>query len=280
MTRSVRQWAVLLSLGGLLVLPAQAEIKPQWELGVGLAALDFPLYRGAEDRRSYLLPAPYVQYHGEILQISRDRMRALFFHRGPVELDFSVSGAVPVSSSDSVARRGMPDLDPTLEIGPSLNVHLYFEERRSTNLDLRLPLRKVIASNFSRFEEQGWLFQPQLALDFRNVQQSDWNLGLLGSLLYADERYHQYFYDVAPQYATATRPAYSAGGGYSGAQVMTTVSKRYDSFWIGGFAKWDDLSGAAFVDSPLVKSRQSFAVGLMVSWILFSSDKRVEVSDD
>jgi len=280
--RGCRGWMALLSglVLALMTLPAQAEIKPKWELGVGLAAIDFPLYRGADERRSYLLPVPYFQYHGEILQLSRDRMRALFFHRGPVELDFSVNGAVPVNSSDSVARKGMPDLDPTLEIGPSLNVHLYFEERRSTNLDLRLPLRKVIATNFSRFEQQGWLFQPQLALDFRNVRQSGWNFGLLGSLIYADERYHQYFYDVAPQYATATRPAYSAGGGYSGAQVMTTFSRRYDSFWIGGFAKWDDLNGAAFVDSPLVKSRQSFAVGLMVSWILFSSDKRVEVSDD
>jgi len=280
--RKYRGWVALLPglLLALMTLPAQAELRPQWELGVGLAGLDFPLYRGAEDRRSYLLPVPYVQYHGDILQISRDRMRGLFFRKGPVELDFSVNGGVPVNSSDSAARRGMPDLAPTLEIGPSLNVHLYFEERRSTNLDLRLPLRKVIATNFSRFEHQGWLFHPQLALDFRNVRQSGWNFGLVGGLIYADQQYHQYYYDVAPQYATPTRPAYSAGGGYSGAQVMTTFSRRFDGFWIGGFARWDDLSGAAFVDSPLVKSRQSFAVGLMVSWILFSSDKRVEVSDD
>lgn len=265
---------------GLTLLPAQAERKPLWEVGAGVAAIDFPLYRGSDERRSYLLPVPYLQYHGEVLQISRDRMRALFFHRGPVELDFSVNGAVPVSSGDSVARKGMPDLDPTLEIGPSLNVHLYYDDRRSTNLDLRLPLRKVVATNFSRFEQQGWLLQPQLALNFRNVQQSGWNLGLVGSLLYADQRYHQYFYDVAPQYATATRPAYSAGAGYSGAQVMTTFSKRYDHLWVGGFLKWDDLNGAAFVDSPLVKSRQSFAAGFMVGWILFSSERRVEVSDD
>lgn len=277
--RATIKSAVLLLLG-LTLLPAQAERKPLWEVGAGVAAIDFPLYRGSNERRSYLLPVPYLQYHGEVLQISRDRMRALFFHRGPVELDFSVNGAVPVSSSDSVARKDMPDLDPTLEIGPSLNVHLYYDDRRSTNLDLRLPLRKVVATNFSRFEQQGWLFQPQLALDFRNVQQSGWNLGLVGSLLYADQRYHQYFYDVAPQYATATRPAYSAGAGYSGAQVMTTFSKRYDRLWVGGFLKWDDLNGATFVDSPLVKSRQSFAAGFMVGWILFSSERRVEVSDD
>ena len=119
-----------------------------------------------------------------------------------------------------------------------------------------------------------------MPLDFRNVRQSGWNAGLVGGLIYADQRYHQYIYGVAPQYATATRPAYSAGAGYSGAQVMTTLSKRYDNFWIGGFLKWDDVSGAAFADSPLVKSRQTFAAGLMVSWILFRSEKLVEVSND
>lgn len=277
-----RGWMALLLglLPALMPLSAQAEFKPKWELGVGLAGIDFPLYRGSNERRSYLLPVPYFQYHGETLQISRERVRGLIFRKGNVDMDISVNGSVPVNSGDSEARRDMPDLDPTLEIGPSLNVHLYFEDRRQTNLDLRLPLRKVIATNFSRFEQQGWLFHPQLVLDFHNVQQSGWNLGLVAGLYYADQRYHQYFYEVAPQYATAFRPAYSASAGYSGAQFITSISKRYESFWIGGFAKWDDLSGAAIVDSPLVKSRQSFAVGFMVSWILFSSDKRVEVSND
>jgi outer membrane protein len=279
MIRALRTSLALLFLG-LLVLPARAELRPLWEVGAGVTVLDFPLYRGAEERRSYLLPVPYLQYHGDVLQISRDRMRGLLFRRDRVELDFSVNGSVPVNSSDSLARRGMPDLDPTLEIGPSLNVHLYFDDRRQTNLDLRLPVRAVVATNFSRFEQQGWLFHPSLNLDLRNVQQSGWNFGLVAGLLYADQRYHQYYYDVAPQYATATRPAYSASAGYSGSQYMATLSKRYGSFWIGGFTRWDDLTGAAFADSPLVTRRQSFAAGFMVAWILFSSDKMVEVSDD
>ena len=271
---------LLLAFTALWTLHAQAEVSPKWELGLGLASLDAPLYRGSDERRAYLLPVPYFQYHGEIFQISRDRMRGLFWRSGPFELDFSVHGAVPVNSSESVARRGMPDIDPTLEIGPSLNVHLYFEEQRQTNLDLRLPLRRVIAANLSHVAPQGWLFHPQLALSLRNVRQSGWNLGLVGGLLYADQPYHQYVYDVAPQYATAARAAYGAAGGYSGAQVTTTFSRRYDGFWIGGFMRWDDVSGAAFVDSPLVNTRQTFAAGLMVSWIFFSSGKRVEVSND
>ena len=41
---------------------AQTEIKPLWEVGAGAAFIDFPIYRGADERRSYLLPVPYFAY--------------------------------------------------------------------------------------------------------------------------------------------------------------------------------------------------------------------------
>lgn len=276
----MRAFALSLLLLTSLLPPAQAELKPEWELGLGVAGIDFPLYRGALERRSYLLPAPYVQYRGKFLQVDRDRVRGLLFRRDRVEMDVSVNGAVPVSSQDSEARRDMPDLDPMLELGPSLNVHLYYNERRSTNLDLRLPVRAVFAVNSHRFDRQGWLFQPQLNLDLNKVAGSSWNLGLLGSLLYGDQSYHSYFYDVAPQYATAARPAYSAPGGFAGKQLLASLSRRRGDVWMGAFVKWDDLSGAVFADSPLVQRGQSFAAGFMVAWVFAKSDKLVEVSDD
>ena len=267
--------------GLLLVLAqaAQAELKPEWELGAGPAAIDFPLYRGAAERRSYLLPVPYVQYRGKFLQVERDRVRGLLYRRERLELDISVNGAVPVRSQDTEARRDMPDLDPTLELGPSLIYHLYYDERRHTNLDLRLPLRAVFAVSPQHLRSQGWLAQPTLNLDLRTVIPG-WSLGLQGSLLFGDRDYHSYYYDVAPQYATAARPAYSAPGGYAGKQLLASLSRRYGKLWLGGFLKWDDLGGGAFADSPLVQRRQSFAAGFMVAWVFAQSEKLVEVSDD
>lgn len=270
-------------LGLLLVLPglsARAELKPEWELGMGVAAVDFPLYRGAAERRSYLLPAPYVQYRGKFLQVDRERVRGLLFRSDRVELDISVNGSVPVSSKDSSARRDMPDLDPTLELGPELNLHLYYDERRHTNLDLRLPVRAVFAVSTQRFERQGWLAQPQINLDLKSVARSGWNLGLVAGLLYGDQGYHGYFYDVAPQYATAVRPAYTAPGGFAGKQFIAALSRRQGDMWMGGFVKWDDLSGAVVTDSPLVQSRQAFSAGFMVAWVFAKSDKLVEVNED
>ena len=259
---------------------AQAELKPEWELGMGVATVDFPIYRGAEERRSYLLPTPYVQYRGKFLQVDRERVRGLLFRHERVELDLSFNGSVPVKSKDSSARQGMPDLDPTLEFGPELQVHLYYDERKHTNLDLRLPVRAVYAVDFGRFDHVGWVHHPLLNLDLKNVAQSGWNLGMQLGWLRGSRGYHAYFYDVAPQYATATRPAYSAEGGSSGRQFTVGMSRRRGDVWMGFFVKYDDLRSAAFTDSPLVQKRENYSAGFAVAWIFAKSEKMVEVSDD
>lgn len=261
-------------------MAAWAEPQPKWELGAGLAGIDFPVYRGSDVRKAYLLPAPYLNYNGEILRINRKSARALFFRHDRVELDVSVNGSVPAKSSDAPVRYGMPNLDATLELGPSLNFHLYYDEHRHTNVDIRLPVRSAFATNLQHFYNIGWLFQPQFNLDFKDMNHSGWNLGFVIGPIFADRRYHQYFYNVEPQYATATRPEYFARGGYSGSQTILALSKRFPGYWTGGFMKWDDLSRAVFADSPLVTSRRYFTVGWGISWILGKSEESVEVSDD
>lgn len=280
MKNFARPVAAVLSAFFISAAYAQTEIKPQWEVGAGLAAINFPIYRGANEHRSYLLPIPYVIYRGETLQIDRERVRGLIFRKDKLEMDVSLNGSVPAKSKDSIERQGMPDLNPTLEIGPSLNYHFYYSEDKKTNFDMRMPLRSVTATDFKHFQNEGWLFQPQLDMDVRDIDHSGWNIGLVGGLIFSDQRYNQYFYNVAPQYATAARPAYTTGGGYAGTQLIFAFNKRQDKRWMGGFMKLDNLNGAVFADSPLVKSKQYFTIGFGVSWILDKSDKMVEVSGD
>ncbi|GAB5605327.1 hypothetical protein TK5_14070 [Sideroxyarcus sp. TK5] len=266
---------MLLSFCCLSAAQAQTEIRPLWEIGAGVAAIDFPVYRGSDERKSYLLPAPYVVYNGEVLQVSRERVRGLIFKKDRVEMDVSVNGSVPAEGAK--ARQGMPNLDPTLEVGPSLNFHLWYTEDKKNTFDIRMPLRAVVASDFKRVHHEGWLFQPQLNLDFYDIDRSGWNIGLVGGVIYSDRRYHSYFYDVDPQYATADRPAYQAPGGYAGTQFIFAFNKRYPGRWVGGFAKWDSLKSAVFAGSPLVRSKQYFTVGFAITWIFDKSDELVEV---
>ena len=69
---------------------------------------------------------------------------------------------------------------------------------------------------------------------------------------------------VVTAYATADRPAYAAGGGFAGMQYVVGVSKRYPKHWVGAFLRYDNLSGARFADSPLVRTRNYVAAGVAV----------------
>ena len=81
------------------------------------------------------------------------------------------------------------------------------------------------------------------------------------------------------QFATPGRPAYEASAGYAGTQFLAAMSKRYSTFWVGGFVRFDTLKNAVFDDSPLVKRESYFAAGIGVSWIFAESSQRVEATD-
>jgi len=269
--------AAFAALTGLTASSCRAEQLPLWEAGVGIAAISLPDYRGSNERQAWVLPYPYIVYRGEFLQADERRVRGLFFKSDRLELDVSVNGSVPVDSSENDARRGMPDLDGTLEIGPALNVLLTQSEHSKSRLELRLPVRAVLASDFSYVRQVGWVFHPHLNLDVADpLGYAGWNLGLLAGPLVTDRRYNRYFYGVEQPFATANRPAYGAGGGYAGTQLIAALSKRYRQFWVGGFIKWDTLNGAAFADSPLVKDKQGVSAGFSIAWVLGESKTRVE----
>lgn len=255
---------------------AFAAEKPLWELGAGISALSLPDYRGSDQASVYGIPFPYLIYRGEFLKADRHGIRGTLFGSDRIELNLSLGASLPVNSDDSRARQGMPDLQPTVELGPSLNLDLWHSNDRRTRLDLRLPVRTAVTVT-GGMDDVGWVFSPRLNLDIADVAGlAGWNMGLLAGPLYGSERNHDYFYTVAPQYATAGRPAFDAKGGYAGSQFMMTMSKRYPKYWLGAFVRWDSLEGAVFADSPLVKSDDYFAAGVGIAWILGESSIRVE----
>lgn len=256
---------------------AGAAELPLWEAGAGIAVIDFPDYRGSDERQTYVLPIPYLVYRGEILKADREGLRGQFFKNDRLDLHLSLNGSVPVDSTDNSARSGMPDLDPTLEIGGRLDISLVRKRNRSIEVTLGLPVRTVIASDFSHSKNIGWVFEPQFNVDFRDIWPGEgWNLGFAAGPLFGDRRYHNYFYGVDPAFATPQRPAFNAEGGYAGSQILGATSKRFRSFWVGGFVRLDSLVGAKFEASPLVRQNESFAAGFAIAWILGRSQKTVE----
>ena len=252
----------------LLPLAGYAD-QPLWELGLGLGALHLPHYRGSDQSHDWLLPLPYVVYRGQIFRSDRKGTRAVLLDGERIDIDLSLDASPPTRNGDNRARSGMPDLGATLGIGPKLN--LVLGKGASWKLDLRLPLRAELTLG-SGARSIGWTGTPLLNLD---LQAQGWNIGLQGSLLAATRRYHAYYYDVAPAYAIAGRPAYASPGGAAGWDFTASASRRLGDWWVAAYARVDSLAGARFDASPLVRQRQNTSFGLAASWVFKTSQTRV-----
>jgi MipA family protein len=268
----------LLVLSFLSPVIAICEEKPLWEMGVGVGLLQMPDYRGSNESRLYTLPYPYLVYRGDILKVDEQRISGKIFKTDRILLDFSGFGAVPVKSDDNSARAGMPDLDPTFELGPALTIKLLESKENKYKLDMSLPVRAFFSTDLSSVRHEGWVFSPRINFmkdDF--IPKTGLNLGISVGPMFADSGYHDYYYTVEHEYAKRTRPAYSAGGGYSGSTLTVGLSKSYKQFIFNAFASADFLHGASFEDSPLVKRETSIMSGISVAWIFFKSAKTVNV---
>lgn len=261
-------------LGGEAGQPVAA---PLWELGLGVATLRLPDYRGADQARSYVLPVPYIVYRGDWLRADRDGARALLLNADRLKVDVSVAGSVPTRSRDNSARSGMPNLPATVELGPNVNYELLQSSDRRVRLEVRLPLRAAVTVQRSP-RTIGATFSPNLNLDLKGFG-GGWNVGLLAGPLFADRKYHEHFYGVDAAYATAQRPEYHARGGYSGWRAVSAVSRRFGNTWVGAFLRYDDLRGAVFAPSPLVRRDHEVTAGIGASWVFATSGRLVAPSD-
>ncbi len=236
---------------------------PKFEWGVGLALLSLPDYRGSARIQQTLLPFPYVKYRGKRLLID-DGVEARLFEIPDLVLSISGNGALP-PPDDTPERTGMPRLDASIELGPSLEYRFFADDFHS--LWLELPLRFAFAIG-SDNRQVGQVFSPRLAWRKPASYKGDWKLRLAGGPLFADSDFHRYFYAVDPAYATAERPAWSPDKGFSGWRLDFTFSRRLDGYWFGGFVRYDNLTGSVIEDSPLVSEQGQFMAGISLAWII------------
>jgi outer membrane protein len=273
---------VVAGLAGLLTISeaSMAQPLPLWEVGAGVGVLTLPDYRGSDETATYVLPVPYFVYRGEHVQADRGSLRAKLFDSDRIDTSLSLHATVPVNSTNNQARRGMPDLKPTVELGGNVSFALWDSTDSRMKLDFHAPLRTAITVESSP-NQIGWLFAPSLNLGITNPGGfSGWELSMLAGPLFNSRKYNAHFYSVRSSEALPDRPAYQARGGYAGAQFTMALSKRYRRHWVGGFLRYDSLAGAVFNDSPLVRDRHALSAGVGVSWIFGESSKLVERDDD
>jgi MipA family protein len=258
-------------------MSARAEQQPLWELGLGPAMLWLRDYRGASSSHAYPLPLVYFVYRGKYLKSDRDGLRGTIFDQKLVELHISLSATPPVRNA--AARSGMPGLRSTVEVGPELDVRLWRSAGERVKLDFLAAARSAITIE-AKPKALGWILDPHLTLDIASPGGlTGWKLGLLTGPLFTTRHYNDYYYTVAPQYATPERPAYEASAGFAGTQMVMSLTKRFPRYWTGAYVRYDTLSGASFAASPLVKRNSYWSAGFAVAWMIGRSSHLVEASD-
>jgi outer membrane scaffolding protein for murein synthesis (MipA/OmpV family) len=262
---------------GLACLAARGAEEPLWEAGMGVAAVYLPDYRGSDHSRGYALPFPYFVYRGDFFKSDREGVRGIFYKDDRVDLHLSAGASLPVESKNNPVRSGMPDLRPSVELGPAMDVRLWRSPDRKATVEARFPLRFAVTVE-SHPEYIGAQLSPHVNLDVTDpLGVPGWNLGMLAGPIFTDARYNRHYYGVSAEFATPTRPEYTPPRGYGGMQFIMALSKRFPAFWVGGFARYDTLHGAAYDESPLVTSKRYAAGGFAIAWILGESKEKVAV---
>jgi len=257
---------------------AAAERVPQWELGAGVVGLLLPDYRGSDEVRSYLLPVPYIIYRLEWIKADQTGIHSKLLNWERAEVNLSLSATPPVRSKNNRAREGMSDLKPMVELGPTLDIHLWHGDGRRYKLDARTPVRAAFTVE-SQPRDVGVSLSPTLNFDVAGIGGKPWQLGLLAGPIFATRRQHRYFYGVSESDARPDRPAFDAHGGYAGLQFLVSLSRRFEKAWFGAYARYDTLRGAVFEDSPLVRRPYYLSTGFAIAWIPLQSSRMIERDD-
>ena len=132
-------------------------------------------------------------------------------------------------------------------------------------------MRTAIATDLKDAQNVGWIVEPRLTYETLRPLKTGFAYQVSTGLRYATEEYHAYYYDVPASFATTERPAYQSEKGYSGYFLDLVGNWRSKDMMYFAFARYQNLSGSVYEDSPLVEDTSYFSVGVGLVWIIASS---------
>ncbi|MEO0576003.1 MAG: MipA/OmpV family protein [Pseudomonadota bacterium] len=245
-----------------------------WEVGAGFAAASTPNYPGARGNRLRALPIPVVIYRGSFLRVGDGSVASgRLFQNERLKLDLSLNGSFDARSEDVAVRDGMPDLGFAFEIGPELEWQLSDPAVTTSRWKLELPVRAAFSLDDRRINERGFVFSPQLEYERQFADGLyEWSVSVTPS--FATKALHEYFYDVAPEFATSQRPAFGASSGYLQTTVDFGLQRRGKRSFAAFGVSYLSFAGSANQQSPLFERDDGWRAGFVVVWRLWESSKR------
>lgn len=257
---------------------ADPDTPALWELRLAAFGQYAPVYPGADDYDATLLPIPFPVYRGSFLnfgenldQVARGEVAETPRLRLGIDLDFTFGE----DSADIPVRRGMPDLDFLLELGPELEIKLDNRTPEQGELLLAFQLRAGVSFDGLDPSGRGFLLNPELEYRRDQVFGGDNLLSLRFKPTWASEDYMDYYYEVEPAFATADRPAYDASGGYLGSSFTAALTRQINPRLVFGVsASYYVHDGAENELSPLFVSDSGASIQAAFIWTLAESERR------
>lgn len=281
--RSRIAFAVLLGalLFGVASVPAMASEDPAtdalWEMNLAAFGRVGPSYPASGETQGNFIPLPFPVYRGTFFRLGDDTdspMRGRVFRTDRIKLDIDFDLVFGSDSDDIAARTGMPDLDLLLEVGPELELQFVDRGWLAADAFLALPLRGALSWDGLDPSFEGIVFAPELKFtrDFGSDRQQ---LKLRITPSFASDGYMDYYYEVAPAFATAERPAFAAGGGYLGTEIALSlrwpVASRLE-LW--GGIRQSFHTGARNDESPLFTDDTTTAIYAAFMYRFWESRRR------
>lgn len=270
--------SLLLATSGAGAQSEDAEAPSLWEFRFAAFGRYSPIYPGAADHDLTILPLPYPVYRGSFMRFGEDfdtfaEGRVLERPRIKLNINFNVNFG---EDSDEVdVRRGMPNLDLLLEVGPELEIRLNDRAPGDREWLLALQLRAAVSFDGGDTDGRGYLFNPELEyrIDQAFGTRNDWSFRWKST--WASEDYADYYYEVAPEFATLTRSRFDASSGYLGSEFRVGIERQLtERLRFDGNAKLWINNGAKNHRSPLFQDDHGFGLQAAFIWTLGESERR------
>lgn len=245
----------------------------EWGLiGASGTTSDYP---ASDQSRTRSLALPFLIYRGEYLKSDdQNGTRLKLFNADRFDIDLSFGGSFPTDANSNEARRGMPALDWTLEIGPRL-LYYFYKNPEVASVRLGLPVRSSFSTNFSNdFRNIGYTFAPTFQIDLYHVFTRGLDFYLIANYNSLSEGQADYFYQIEPQYQTAERSAYDARAGYLSYDISFSGKYEWDKVVFVMGTRYADYTQSVNRTGFLHRRNIEWNCFIALGWLFYESEER------
>ena len=138
-----------------------------------------------------------------------------------------------------------------------------------------MQLRAAVSLDGLDSKGRGFVFNPEIEYLARDLLGDNNEVRLRLSSTWASNDFMDYFYGVAPQFATSERQAFDASSGYLNSELLVGLNRKLsDRLEFRGSVRLWVNKGAANASSPLYQRDYDRGIRLALYWTAWKSKPR------